>query len=71
MRKLSNIIAYYEIVVQQQHSSRMQFGHPLLELLFLHSSGKQLQSAHLTCMNCITQANSKNHSGCIGLINHR
>ena len=35
------------IAVQQQHSSHVQFGHALVDLLTLHSEGKQSQSAHL------------------------
>ena len=37
----------------------MQFGQTLIELLFLHSSGKHPQSAHLICMNCIGQPTIK------------
>ena len=35
------------IEAQQQHSSQLQFGHSLGELLNLHSAGRQPQSAHL------------------------
>ena len=35
------------IVAQQQHSFHVQFGHALVDLLTLHSEGKQSQSAHL------------------------
>jgi len=35
------------MAAQQQHSSKVQFGQSLADGLFLHSSGKQLQSAHL------------------------
>ena len=38
------------IVTQQQHSSLMQFKHSSFDLLELHSSGKQPQSAHLICI---------------------
>jgi hypothetical protein len=31
---------------QQQHSSQVQLGQSFGELLFLHSEGRQLQSAH-------------------------
>lgn len=34
------------IVFQQQHSFKLQLGHSLDDGLVLHSSGKQLQSAH-------------------------
>jgi len=34
------------IAAQQQHSSNVQLGHSFGEGLSLHSSGKQLQSAH-------------------------
>jgi len=43
------LLAYYEWLVQQQHSARVQFGQSLHEGLFLHSTGKHPQSAHLTC----------------------
>jgi len=36
------------IVAQQQHSSHEQLGHSFADGLFLHSSGRQLQSAHFT-----------------------
>ena len=49
----------HEIPVQQQDSSKMQFGHTLIELLFLHSSGKHPQSARLICMNYIRQPTIK------------
>jgi len=36
------------IVAQQQHSSHEQLGHSFADGLFLHSSGRQPQSAHFT-----------------------
>jgi len=36
------------IVSQQQHSSHEQLGHSFADELFLHSSGRQPQSAHFT-----------------------
>jgi hypothetical protein len=53
------LLPNYELLVRQQHSSNMQCGHSLIELLFLHSSGKYPQSAHLTCMDCIKQPTIK------------
>jgi hypothetical protein len=57
MTKLKS--SYYEILVQQQHSSKIQFGHSLFDLLSLHSSGKHPQSAHLTCTNHIRKPTIK------------
>jgi len=34
------------IAFQQQHSSHEQLGHSFADGLFLHSSGRQSQSAH-------------------------
>jgi hypothetical protein len=34
------------IAFQQQHSSHEQLGHSFVDGLFLHSSGRQPQSAH-------------------------
>jgi len=50
------------IAVQQQQSVKMQCGHSLGELLLLHSSGEQPQSAHLTFINFTKWANNKNHT---------
>lgn len=36
------------VVIQQQHSSKVQLGHWKGEMLELHSFGVQLQSAHFT-----------------------
>jgi len=35
------------IVFQQQHSSQVQLGHWVADLLSIHSAGRQPQSAHL------------------------
>ncbi len=40
------IINYELIAFQQQHSFHVQLGHSLVDLLSLHSEGKQPQSAH-------------------------
>jgi len=44
------IIAVLRITSPTQNSSEKQFGHSFSVLLFLHSSGKHPQSAHLTSM---------------------
>ena len=41
---------YCEFITLQQHSSLVQLGHSVLDLLLLQSSGKQPQSAHLIGM---------------------
>jgi hypothetical protein len=35
------------MVLQQQHSSKLQLGHSVVDALILHSFGVQLQSEHL------------------------
>jgi len=35
------------MVFQQQHSSQVQLGHTVADLVSLHSAGRQPQSAHL------------------------
>lgn len=47
------------IAVQQQHSVKIQLGHSLGELLALHSSGKQPQSAQITFINITRSAKIK------------
>ncbi len=42
----SNKTYLLTIVAQQQHSSHEQLGHSFADELFLHSSGRQPQSAH-------------------------
>jgi len=40
--------AYFLLIVsQQQHLSHVQLGHSLVDLLSLHSAGRQPQSAQL------------------------
>jgi hypothetical protein len=40
-------VAISLIALQQQHSSKVQFGQSRADVLLRHSEGKQLQSAHL------------------------
>jgi len=46
--KIIENLYLFTIVAQQQHSSHEQLGHSFADGLFLHSSGRQPQSAHFT-----------------------